>query len=262
MPISKPGPKRYTRDTRLPDLYFVENVLPPKRKRAQPSRGFYMARIYNRYKNVRRNFPVSIYGSKEDAFNAAVQWHQEQIKELSKLPLWMRKNCHLQARRKIAFNHSTGYIGVSFHRCAGRKGPGLLLATWTDDGKQKSNCFSIAQYGYETALQHAIARRQKALEDLFGYTGPVVVNGPSEREIIQRVQTIVPTHLPLYIIEEVQQEIMLAIFERSISLSALDTHTARTFLQKVSRSYSNPYSHVSLDHLLADGRRLEDVIEG
>ena len=76
------------------------------------------------------------------------------------------------------------------------------------------------------------------------------------------VRAALPSNLPKDIKEEVFQEIILAIWQRELTVDDLDTKTVREFIRGVYKSYSNPYSHISLDHMIGESLRLGDVLEG
>lgn len=73
------------------------------------------------------------------------------------------ENCR---NKKLAVNNNVGFGGVTeMHK---------FIATWSEDGEQKSKSFKVSTYGYEEAKAKAIAFREKKLQELndkgYGYT--------------------------------------------------------------------------------------------
>jgi hypothetical protein len=197
------------------------------------------------------------YGSQESSYSAALKWRDERL-DAHNIPKDLLTRL-LPTFSTFAYrtNRTTGVVGVNFDMTSSR-----FSAQWRNNKKGEIKSFSIKKYGHEAAFQLALAFRKERIAQFYGYIRNIRVYIPHEQEIIQRVKAIIPAYLPIEVKEDVQQEMILAILGHTLNLNALDASTARLFIRRLNKSYSNPYSHISLDHLVGEGCRLEDVLEG
>ena len=232
-------------------------------KRSNASKGAYKVRIRDGKGHLfEKKFTVNVWGGKRKAFCAALE-HRNRLMDRLCMPVTNRKFV-----LQLSIRNRTGVLGVcrlnfKYHN---KQYSGYSAHCYLEENVVRKKVFWIHKLGEDGAFKKAVAFRQGRLIDIYGHGARVVDlrynELPQGSEIIQKVRSILPAHLPIDLREEIQQELILAILQRSITLDALDTLIVKGFIRRVDKTYNNPYSHISLDHLVAEGCRLEDVLEG
>ena len=122
----------------------------------------WFVRGYRNGKTYTKLFSDRKSGGKEAALEAARNYRQQLLEELSKIPQKERE------RRVVSKDsrNRTGELGVSRTSKKGPKGAiyECFSVSWRPEpGVQKSTSFSIKKYGEEKALELAIAHRRKMM---------------------------------------------------------------------------------------------------
>jgi hypothetical protein len=162
---------QYKRKARVGDkkyLYFVEPVRPSTSAWRTPGSGYYVVEIRLPPYSLRKTFTINMYGGKENAYHAALEWRDAQLDALgipkdSNAPFFPRQFQTVSQRNK-----RTGLVGVSYH-LPGKNYGAYFSAKWRENGTPRTRSFAISKYGYEEAFQRAIAYRRERMAELYGH---------------------------------------------------------------------------------------------
>ncbi|WP_301103453.1 AP2/ERF family transcription factor [Propionivibrio sp.] len=107
--------------------------------------------------SIKKMFSDSVFGGKQKAFAAAIEFRESLITSLSSAEY------NLWHRTIVRRNNTSGIPGVGLYK--GTNDSEKWVAFWTDEnGIKKSRTYSVSIHGKRKAKQLAIAERQRQLE--------------------------------------------------------------------------------------------------
>lgn len=127
----------------------------------------WQVRVYRDGQTFSRLFSDARHGSAEGAFEAAVAYREEKVRDLADQPATPRARHLVRANRL----NQTGVTGIS--RTAKRDRRGILhevyAVSWTPQpGVARSTSFSIKRYGEDTAFRLACQKRFNEMRAVHG----------------------------------------------------------------------------------------------
>lgn len=171
------------RKRRVGDIKYLSFAEPVEgsnsKKRSSGAGCYYLVEIRSDSRKLSKVFTLNKHGGRERAFIAALQWRNDQLdalglpKDLS-APFFSR-SYKIENKK----NQSTGITGVTYVRpTAGHQGH--YSASWIENGKKRTKCFSVKKYGQEEALRLVIAYRRDRVAEFYHRVVKVVLPDESE----------------------------------------------------------------------------------